>query len=308
MSGSHSSNDAAVQFEEQQAAEADAKEAARQARLEQGKKAIDAIFSGQPVMKDVTSNYDWGKFDPDIINMQNTWRLSKGGTGAGTVVNASDPTQYGLPSNYKIQGNTVVDPSGKVYKKGENMPVTTQVDTGERTGGFNDAYYNAYKQKYLDYYNADETRQYNMAKRDLNFKLADQGILESSAATDKEGELAYQDTMNKKAIVDQANAATSDLQTQIQNEKSSLINQLYATEDPTLTANMAQTAATGFQLKDPTLTPAGALFTPVLSGVSSAASSYLSPIVPYSSPYGAGAASGGSGVASAGTASDKRYV
>jgi hypothetical protein len=43
---SHSSNDAMLQFEMQQAAEAKQKEADRQARLQQGKTAIDQLYAG----------------------------------------------------------------------------------------------------------------------------------------------------------------------------------------------------------------------------------------------------------------------
>jgi hypothetical protein len=116
VSGSHSTNDAAVQFEEQQAAEADQKEKLREQRLQQGTASINAIFEGQPVMKDVTSNYDWGKFNPSTLSMQNTWRSAN--NQAASNVDVTDPTQYGLPSNYKIVGQpgggyAVQDPSGK---------------------------------------------------------------------------------------------------------------------------------------------------------------------------------------------------
>ncbi len=47
MAGSAPTNTAAVDFEKQQAAEADAKEAARQASLQQGQTLIDQIFNGR---------------------------------------------------------------------------------------------------------------------------------------------------------------------------------------------------------------------------------------------------------------------
>ena len=64
MSGSAPSNSQAVDFERQQAAQAQQKEADRQARLQQGQQAIDAIFNGQPVMGSRATNYDWSTFKP----------------------------------------------------------------------------------------------------------------------------------------------------------------------------------------------------------------------------------------------------
>jgi hypothetical protein len=76
------------------------------------------------------------------------------------------------------------------------------------------------------------------------------------------------------------------LQSSVQGQKQDLINQLYATEDPTLTANLAQSAANATKLATPTLTPAAALFTPALTAAGAAASSYLSPYSAYTgTPY-----------------------
>jgi hypothetical protein len=239
--------------------------------------------------------------------MANTWLAAN--PSAGAPKNVTDPTNYGLPSNYKIvrqgTGYAVQDPSGKTYTQGQPLTVNESYDTGQRTGGFDDAFYQKYKQKYLDYYLPDEEKQYGEAKRDLSYSLSNAGLLNSSAAADKAGALAYADTNARASIQNQANAATGQLQDTVQQEKQSLVNQLYSTEDPTLTANLAQSAASGLQLKDPTLTPASAFFTPAMTSVASAAQSYLSPYMPYGTQYGP--ASTGGSVAPAGAASDKRY-
>ena len=66
MSGSQPTNNAAVDFEKQQAAEADAKEAQRQQRLTQGQQAIDQIFNGSPVMG--PKSFNWSTFSPPSLS------------------------------------------------------------------------------------------------------------------------------------------------------------------------------------------------------------------------------------------------
>ena len=139
------------------------------------------------------------------------------------------------------------DASGKIYNQGDPLTITPQYDTGQTTGGFDDAFYNAYKQKVLDYYQPDEQRQYDAAQRDLTYSLARAGTLQSSTAADKQGELAYNDALQKANIVANANTQEGNLKSQIQANKQSLINQLYSTEDPTLTANLAESSANASQ-------------------------------------------------------------
>ena len=278
MSGSAPTNNAAVQFEQQQAAEADAKEAQRQARLTQGQQAIDQIFSGSPVT--TPQAYDWSTFKaPQAMPaVMSQWLAKNPGTAA------PDFSQTGsAPAGYTATQGGVKDASGKFYAQG--TPLTVQTPTGATTGGFDDAFYNNYKQKVLDYYEPDEQRQYDAAQRDLKYSLARAGTLQSSTAADKQGELAYNDALQKANIVANANAQEGNLKSQIQSNKQALINQLYSTEDPTLTANLAQSSAAASRLQDPTLTPAAALFTPALTTAGSAVSGLMYPGQAYNSPY-----------------------
>lgn len=304
MSGSAPSNSQAVDFEKQQAAQADAKEAQRQQRLTQGQTLIDQIFNGAPVMGTKTSNYDWSGFTPGSGRMQasgmpagytavqvpGATTTAPAGSGASgiTGLNTNNTPIYRTPSGSPSStgaGSTwgLQDASGKITKQGDPLSITSQYDTGQKTGGFDDAFYNDYKQKVLDYYQPDEQRQYDSAQRDLKYSLARAGTLQSSTAADKQGELAYNDALQKANIVTNANAQEGNLKSQIQANKQSLINQLYSTEDPTLTANLAQSSAAASRLQDPNLTPAAALFTPALSTVGSAVGGMLYPGQPYGS-------------------------
>jgi hypothetical protein len=299
MSGSTPTNSAAVDFEKQQAAEADQKEADRQARLTQGQTLIDQIFNGSPVMGTQTTPFDWSTFNPNAGGTTATG-VPAGYTvaqipGAATTTTPAASTgtpntgytkQYssGAPSSAASAATTsspstwgLQDASGKIYNPGDPLSITSQYDTGQTTGGFDDAFYNDYAQKVLDYYQPDEQRQYNAANRDLRYSLARAGTLQSSTAADKQGELAYNDALQKANIVANANSQEGQLKSQIQSNKQALINQLYSTEDPTLTANLAESSAQASKLQDPTLTPAAALFTPALTTVGSAINGLLYP-------------------------------
>lgn len=297
MSGSQPTNNSAVQFEQEQAAQADQQEAARQARLTQGQQAIDQIFNGTPVTS--PQAYDWSTFKaPDAMPAVMSQWLAKN---PGAAV--PDFSQTGsAPAGYTATQGGVKDASGKFYAQG--TPLTVQTPTGATTGGFDDAFYNDYRQKVLDYYQPDEQRQYDEAQRDLTYSLARAGTLQSSTAADKQGELAYNDALQKANIVANANTQTGNLKSQIQSNKQALINQLYSTEDPTLTANLAESSAAASRLQDPTLTPAAALFTPALTTVGSTVNGLLYPsgqgtsafANPNQSPTPASASGTGSGI------------
>ena len=330
MSGSAPSNNQAVDFEEQQAAEADQKEAQRQARLTQGQTLIDQIFNGSPVMGTKSQAFDWSTFSP-VNPAAATWAAAN---------NQPAPTASGVPEGYTAvqttkpgaAGATTADPyaslraaqglppraggtsastgggttwalkdaQGNLHYQGDPFDVTTTYDTGQKTGGFDDDFYNKYNQEILDYYQPDEAKQYSEAQRDLTYNLARAGTLQSSTAADKQGDLAYNDALQKANIVANANTQTGNLKNQIQSNKESLINQLYATEDPTLTANLAESSANATRLQSPNLTPAAALFTPALSAVGSVINSYTSPYSNYAatgstSPVPASSTGTGSG-------------
>jgi hypothetical protein len=352
MTGSAPQNNQAVQFEQEQAAEADQKEAERQARLTQGQQLIDQIFNGTPVMQTTTSNYDWSQFNPTVNSAMALWesqnptaatanvsaisganapsgytavqvpakiaaatsglrtepavggQVGAGGnqyanSGGGGGGSGRDPAQVGAggggsgrdpvqtvaaPASQAAAGGggggmvwALKGPDGNIYYQGDPLSITTQMPTGQTTGGFDDAFYDSYKQKVLDYYMPDEQRQYDAAQRDLKYSLARAGTLQSSTAADKQGELAYNDALQKANIVANANTQEGNLKSQIQQNKQSLINQLYSTEDPTLTANLAESSAAASRLQDPNLTPAAALFSPALTTVGSAINGLLYP-------------------------------
>jgi hypothetical protein len=259
---------------------------------------------GQPAMTSVPSSGSGPSNREGYGGGENNW-LGAGYNGGGnsnsgwmngqgyTVGQSQQPTQQSTPQMRK----GYFDASGKEVHKGDPLQTTETYDTGARTGGFNDDFYGKYKQSVLDYYKPEVQRQYDNARSDLTFSLARTGNLNSSAAGQKQGALEYEKAIQDSNVINNADQQTSQLKSQVAGQKKSLIDQLYSTEDPTLAANLAQSSANGLQLQTPTLTPAAALFSPMLSAVGGAINSYTS-------PYGQGG--GGSGITRPTTSSSSK--
>jgi hypothetical protein len=320
MAGSQASNSQAEQFQEQQAAQAQQKEQLRQQHLNQGMDAINRVFDGSPVMGTKTEAYDWSQFNPtamtpavDPITGQTTMTQGAGVPAGYSAVQVPKKAAPGAAAGdtWTFGGQTFARPAptstgpdafsmgggdgtsgadttwalknnatGETTQQGDPLSITSTYDTGKKTGGFDDAYYEKYRQDYLNLYQPDEARQYNEAQRDLGYNLARSGLTRSSAAADKQGELSYNDQLQTAKIVGDASNAENDLRTTVQNEKQSVINQLYSTEDPTLAANLAQSGASAINLRTPTMTPGAQLFGPALTAVASGVANYASPYQP----------------------------
>ena len=127
MTGSAPTNSQAVDFEKQQAAEADAKEAARQQRLTQGQTLIDQIFSGSPVMATTSTPFDWSKFKPTTNTAMAAWEAanpSAATAGMDTTTGANAPAGYkavrvaprnsGKSTGSTVAGLSALDPTMRI--------------------------------------------------------------------------------------------------------------------------------------------------------------------------------------------------
>jgi hypothetical protein len=151
-------------------------------------------------------------------------------------------------------------PDGKLYRRGETIPTTVEYDTGVRTGGIGDEFYNKFKQGILDYYMPQVTDQYGDAKNELTYRLARAGTLRSSAATGEVADLAKQNTLNEAKVRSQADTAAADLKSRVASERAKAESQLYATENPEVAANQATAAIRNITAETPELSPLGQIF------------------------------------------------
>ena len=186
-----------------------------------------------------TGQYYGGAYASPTTSSAAATSGTSGGTGGGT--------------EWALKGA-----DGKIYYQGDAL--TTQTDTGATTGGFDDAFYNKYKQSVLDYYMPQVEDQYKKAQEQATYGLGRSGNLRSSAANTLVADLAKQNALNEAGVRSQADTASGDLRSQVASEENKAVSQLYATEDPEVAANTALASVRDISLKQPDLSPLSALF------------------------------------------------
>jgi hypothetical protein len=184
------------------------------------------------------------------------------GYGAGTV--SLTPGKAAVPAGpapastgavWAIQG-----PKGKIYKKGDVVPYSSDDPTGATTGGFTDEWFNNYGQTEKNYYHQDINEQYGKAKDQATFAHYRAGTGDSSAAATTAADLAAQNDKNLNAVDLKADADVGNLRTAVADAKTKAINQLYATENPDVATNQALAAVNTLTNTQPDLSPLAQLF------------------------------------------------
>lgn len=284
-SGDDSSSREMIDMQKEEARQARIKEEARQARIKSGLARITAAFHGTPVM--AKRGYDWSTYNaaknkagsvvpgmpgytfadlPAVAAIPGraattTAARQVGGTGGGTgnvrfIPGTTTPAVAGTPG--RAAGVYIKGPDGKLYKQGD--VVTGSVDTGKKTGGIQDDFYNNFKQGILDYYTPQVAQQYGEAKDETNYRLARAGTLKSSAAAKAAADLYDQNLVNVGNVRSKADTAAADLKTRTAGEEAKAVSQLYATENPDVAANQATAAIRNITAEAPPTSPLGDIF------------------------------------------------
>jgi len=169
----------------------------------------------------------------------------------------------GTSGGYAIRG-----PDGKIYRKGDKINYTgdEQYDTGKKSGGFDDSFYNKFKQSILDYYMPQVEDQYAKAKDQTTYGLARAGTLQSSAATDETARLAKENTTNRATVASKADESAAALKQRVAQEKAKAVSTLYSTEDPDVATNQALSAVKDVSVAKADLSPLGQVFQTALIG------------------------------------------
>lgn len=111
--------------------------------------------------------------------------------------------------------------------------------------GYDDNFYNRYRQSYINYQMPQLASQYQSAQKATTGGLADRGLLKSSAAEDAYSGLSKTLATSEQSIADEATSQALSLKTQVAQQKQTLVNQLLASTYPSTVANSAlQTAST----------------------------------------------------------------
>jgi hypothetical protein len=114
--------------------------------------------------------------------------------------------------------------------------------------GFEGAYNDNIRGKYLDFVNPQIDREESRTRNKVKFGLARNGILDSSAGAKEFGDL---ETTYDAARTD-ATARATDLaenrRTQVEGNRSNLVSQLYASENPEIALQSAQRSASALNV------------------------------------------------------------
>jgi hypothetical protein len=285
-------NDQMVQMQMQQSQQAAEANAERNARLQYGTQQISNIFQGTPS----------GATPVDLSGIASgAVQPGAAGTHMAGWVAVSDPgggahweqqSTPGLPAGYSY--NVMPDSGSGAVSYGLYGPqglITTastpqdlakaQVysggDPSQTTGGFDQSFYDKFRNAVTGYYMPQEQQQLTEARTGLSYNLARAGQLNSSNAATDIAKLAQQDKLNQAQIASQADQQTAGLRNTVQQDQQQALNQLYSTEDPTVAANTAQNMVASANLTKPILNPVGALFAPITAGVGTALTGFTNP-------------------------------
>jgi hypothetical protein len=112
-------------------------------------------------------------------------------------------------------------------------------------GQFNDDFFNARSQDYMNYAMPQLDREYQDEQRQLIASLARSGNLNSSLRGDMMGRLLGQYNTRKTGLQDTANRYASDARSQVERARAELLQSNASLADPGTVRTMAQARATG---------------------------------------------------------------
>lgn len=113
----------------------------------------------------------------------------------------------------------------------------------EKFAGFDDQFYEKRKQEFADFANPDVQRQYKDAQGGVLYGLARSGNLASSERARQLGVVDRERDTATMRVADKGAEYANQARTQVENNRTDLINQVNATGDSTLAANQAMNRA-----------------------------------------------------------------
>lgn len=173
-----------------------------------------------------------------------------------------------VDGNY-IGGSTGSAAPGRLKTAAEEFAdaVGNGLYSGTKTsGGFGDDFFKARRQAYIDYATPQLQQQHTDAQKQLTFALARGGNLNSSARSEKAGELQRLFDLNNQQIADQALSYETQSRNAVEDARANLISTLNATGDAEGAANSALARATALS-QPAAYSPISNLFADFTSGL-----------------------------------------
>lgn len=132
--------------------------------------------------------------------------------------------------------------------------------------GFDDNFFDGRSKAYLDFAAPQINQQYGDANRGLVYALARQGLGQSSEGTRRFGNLLQDQQLAQQGMVDKSLQVATDARKSIEDTRSGLMSDLYATADPAAAAKNA-TSRAAYLSTPQGFSPIGQLFANALDGL-----------------------------------------
>lgn len=113
-------------------------------------------------------------------------------------------------------------------------------------GGFQPSFFDQRAQDYINYAMPQLSEQYNVAKNQMGYGLANRGLLGSSAAGTQASQLQRSKDRSARQISDAGTAQAQQLRREVEQARQNALSQLYATADPANAGYSAIQSAAGF--------------------------------------------------------------
>lgn len=131
---------------------------------------------------------------------------------------------------------------------------------------FDDNFYNGRQKAYSDYASPQLDEQFGKARKQLIYALADGHVLNSSVATNRLGDLEREYGRKKIEVADQARGYANQARSDVEQARSGLMSQLFASADYNAAANQSINSARTLTAQ-PTFNAPGAYFQNVTAGL-----------------------------------------
>lgn len=154
------------------------------------------------------------------------------------------------------------DPASGIQAQQQAQQALTNQAVGQINqafAGFTPQWYQGVSNAYTNWALPQLQQQYQNANNQLGYKLASQGLTNSSAADQARNALSASMQQGQNTIGNQATTQAQQLQQQVGQEKSNLIGQAQTATNPSSIATQALTTASGFQ-QPSSFAPIGNLF------------------------------------------------
>lgn len=116
-------------------------------------------------------------------------------------------------------------------------------DINRTFAGYDDAFYNSVRQRYLDAYYPQIDKQYRDGQQGTTFALSRQGLLDSSVGADQSAKLLEAFQQARLSASDRAQGAANQMRGQIEGARADSLSLLSSTADPATAAAVAASRA-----------------------------------------------------------------